>query len=278
MNHHDSNTIKRDILKSSLKGQRQSEGIQDELEKQGEKLKYSLAKTKEINSEDIVRAKLAAEELDAEVKLAKRPLIVRCCHWLCLPICKRCSCCCDCLSKNGTYDIKSAETSATAFNTISPVDNKGLVLKRSENRIESSEFDLLEGADETEDDFVGSGRHQQKRKQQDSEVKLRLERVKKLLRDTKPGEGWRRTLAPPPGSPLISDSIWYRQIDSSLIKLQRLHEDLGKTLDEQVALAQMLTFYLNYGTDQLMGLNDQLLATTKNMFPTSNQNINIKTK
>lgn len=268
MSRDDSDAIKRDILKSALKGQKQSEAIENELSRQGEKLRLNLEQAKEINSVSIVQTRKAAKQLETEVELARRQnLVIRCCRWLCLPLCKHCPCsyCCCFTPKNIDYnETKSAALASTISANRLAIENEELIMKRFIVS-DSSDAETLED-DEIDEYNLPEIKTSKQQNQQADLVKLRLERVKKLLRDTKPGQGWRRTLVGPPSSQLVNDSVWYRQIDSSLVKLQRLHEDLGKTLDEQIGLAQMLTFYLNYGSDQLIGLNDQLKTSTKTMF------------
>lgn len=90
--------------------------------------------------------------------------------------------------------------------------------------------------------------------------------LKKLQRKDQVAS-WRRTLAPPPGSRSLAhgSDIWLRQVDASLVKLQHDAEDMGESLDEQIKLAQMLTIYLNYGADQLLGTNEKL-AAEKSLF------------
>lgn len=66
---------------------------------------------------------------------------------------------------------------------------------------------------------------------------------------------WKKTLAANYDS---SYDIWYRQVDASLTQLQMAAEEMEKSLDEQIKLAQILTIYLNYGVDQVIDINKNL--------------------
>lgn len=66
---------------------------------------------------------------------------------------------------------------------------------------------------------------------------------------------WKKTLTTNYDS---SYDIWYRQVDASLTQLQMAAEEMEKSLDEQIKLAQILTIYLNYGVDQVIDINKNL--------------------
>lgn len=95
---------------------------------------------------------------------------------------------------------------------------------------------------------------------------VRLDRLEKLMTE-KGSKCWKRTLAPSPlerVSLVDSDKeVWYRQMDISLNQLQRLAENMGDSLDEQVRLANLLTIYLNYGADQVINIKDKLNVAQK---------------
>jgi len=89
---------------------------------------------------------------------------------------------------------------------------------------------------------------------------LRLESLKQeSVASKRATASWKRTLVPPPSVINDGSDIWYKQMDVSLSQLQRMAEDMSRSLDEQLKLAQLLTIYLNYGVDQVMGANKFLI-------------------
>lgn len=225
-------SLRRQILESALKGQQRQQVANDELNRQGEQLRLSLGAASEIalqtdDTRDVV------DRLAEEAKLSKWQQAHRC-LWHHLICCWRSN---DDLNLNRTAVGKSHELLARLKQS-SPADWTET----------ASEKDILYCLDQLD-------RDKEKRRAQGQQV-------------TDNGQSWRRTLAPPPGlavhraknnnKNIYNDDIWHKQVDLSLQQLQQVAEEMGKSLDEQKRLAQTLAIYLEYGVDQVMGINDTL--------------------
>lgn len=245
-----STNLKREILKSALIGQKQSESTLVELKQQGEKLRKSLGEGKSIVFNDTRQTKEAVDALVNESKLAKRNKLVQFCHY-----CWLCCCCCKCKRANTQLDnsAKNIETQQNRLVQELPIDAK------------SHERDDYETAS------IGTHTSRDQAEEAASEKGGKfVDRVRRLLKETNVGQAWKQTVGPSidvlrksKNVDLLTNSNWFRQIDSSLYQLQRINEEIGQNLEEQIASAQMLTVYLNYGVDQVIGIKEKLNTTNK---------------
>lgn len=210
--------LRRSILESAYIGQEQAISAQEELDRQGAKIKGSLGDAKVIADQTYSTGK-RVNTLINEVKASKIRKILQCCYLTC------CYCCTRHLLKSNIENNDAATTNYQMKpTTASPSDQ----WDESEN-----ENDTL----------------------------VRLDRLKVAMAGEK-GEAvaWKKTLGPPPGVVYSGTDIWHRQIDASLTQLQQIAEDMGQSLEEQTRMAQMLTIYLDYGVDQVLGARDTLVA------------------
>lgn len=144
-------------------------------------------------------------------------------------------CCCPCLASCGFCGPKRK---------VSAEPNR--------DRQPSREDDNLRNADDEEEEH-----------NEISDMQVRLERLKKLLRDD---SSWKKTIGsalyePNPRERRKRDNVdlWHRQMDVGLAQLHQLAEDMQETLDEQTRLANMLAIYLSHGTDQVIATNKRLI-------------------
>lgn len=218
--------LKRDILEIAIKGQQNLRLTQDELNRQGDKLKDSLGLAGKVATQTVVTTK-AIDHLIEEAKVSKLTRILRCC-------CDACYCCCNSRSNMGGKN-KAAESGKD--------DEARLkILADLKLKAASKSPELLDDNDNQENIYNQT-------------------KVNKIISEG-PNNGdrsWKRTLEPFP-SRLASyeTDIWYRQVDASLTQLQLMAEDMSQSLEEQTRLANMLAIYLNFGLNQVTDANQNL--------------------
>lgn len=207
--------LRRNILESVYKGQKQARGAQDELERQGKQLRTSFVKAELVANQTGTTAN-AVDDLISEAKASKFRKFLRCCMDTCC--CSRSSSSCCCKRRK-----RHEDETRRLYGAMSPT------------------------IDDIKDDL------------DDNQTLIILDSLKSNVGGRATNK-WKKTLAPQPGATLQSGTagIWYRQVDASLTQLQHIAEDMGQSLDEQIRLAQMLTIYLNYGVDQVIGANERL--------------------
>lgn len=253
---HDS--IRKDILKSALVGQQTSETNQVELRKQGERLGVSLNLANNITKNQLKSTKKLIKELEHEAEVAGYGKTALCLNCLLTPFRYLVSPC----TRSNANEIHT--TIDLNDNNLKDSDTDAMIESLNQDKspvspetIASSDLILEERDNYNNTKFLQTS---------SQNGPISLERVKKLMSDTNPGQGWRRTPKPPPGSSFINQSIWIKQIDLSLKKLDRMNEDLGQTLEEQINLAHMLTLSLNQGTYHIGNINDQIETANKKIF------------
>lgn len=239
--------IRREILQSALVGQRQSDLTQAELVRQGTKLRETIDRAKSVAYNDTNRFRQAVDELEREAILTKRSKSSLCFHYLC------CSGCC-----RQRYQTTTTGEVARGESELIPI------APRSPSRAQES----VSVVDET--GSRGGETDQAEDVASERAGESILERARRLINETDVGKDWRRTVAAPLGSmrkerDSTSNYTWVRQVDSSLSQLQRVNEEIGQVLDDQLALAQMLTVYLNHGVDQAIGIDGKLNNANKHL-------------
>lgn len=227
LNNQHPNLLKRDILEATIETYDQAQEAQKELENQGAKLRKSFGETKNIAGKTLQLDRGVDLLIKETQKSCLRRLLQRCC-----------SCCC------------RPETI--------PTDNQleldAKVKMDLEKQLRYPKTPSSQPETRVDDDI------------DDYHSYVRLDRLERLM-SSKGSKNWKRTLAPSPLEKIKpakgGEGIWYRQMDISLTQLQRLAEDIGDSLDEQIRLANLLTIYLNYGADKVININDKLSIAQK---------------
>lgn len=206
--------IKRKILASALTSQRRSELTQEELKRQGERLRETIGETETIITQDTPRTQETVRAFERERNLTWRGKLMSCCR-----NCLSCCCCSKRLDTEGgreeIMELKERDSLLSSLRASTPVDD-------TESLVDTFAPDL-----------------------------------DPLTKVADTSQEWKRTIATPIGLGK-NHSTWTRQVDSCLSQLHRVNEEIGRDLDDQIALAQMLTVYLNFGADQVIGMNKKL--------------------
>lgn len=206
--------IRRNILETALEGQAKTRATQEELIRQGEQLKVTLADAEQIANKT-ARADQNVDRLIAETKLTPTRRVLRCC----------CPCFVSAEAEPKEDNLKLDPSAKLDFQSVQEDQDTGSVL------------------------------------QMDNLDKILSEGVRGSKRPS-----WMRTLGPLDQEASIAhsaDGNWHRQVEASLNQLYQAGQHMGKSLEEQIRLAQMLAIYLDYGTDQVMGANEKLVEAQK---------------
>lgn len=225
--------LQNDILESALGGQEKARLAQEELDRQGKHLRDALDEATNISTKQAASARQAIKGLINEARSSKKRKILLCCAYFC------CYCCCR--KRLEAYDKANATPQQQSLHPV--------------------HLDVLSTDSDVDDE---------------TNVTNQLDSLKSQLQDQKAINGlainkpWKRTLAPlarPGGLNMQPYDIWRTQIDASLSQLQQLAEEIGQSLEEQIQLAQLLNLYLQYGTNQVIGMNEDLASAQKaNLF------------
>lgn len=207
------NDLRREILEAAISGQERSKLTQQELDRQGEKLRKSV-KDARLVAGQTRKASEAVNRFAEEANTSKFKQTLLCCADFCC--------------------------------WWSPLCNRREDRQRHELPIELSPIG-------TEVSDV------------EPDTQLNWERLREAIGRSESGakSSWKRTLAAPLGRAHEGHQIWYQQVDASLVQLRQVAEEMSKSIDEQIKLAQMLTIYLNYGVDQVIGANQTLELAKK---------------
>lgn len=226
--HQDQLALKRSILKSASTGQTLTKSAQAELDRQGKQLLQSLGDARAI-ARQTDDTKRSVKRLIDEHNVGKKSIAVQCCRFICGCCVNRC-----CPDRQADYS------------------DQDQILARSKsplrvNSVDGDESDNGVSIDRLRDLLEARGKRSSKQQP----------------RDDLDSTNWKKTIATPIGAILkmdnqINSEIWYRQVDVSLTQLQQMNQEIGHSLDEQIRLARMLAVYLDYGVDQVMGINETL--------------------
>lgn len=194
---------------------------QEELDRQGAKLRKSAASGKQIVDETR-RADKNVDLLVAEAKAGRFRQLLTCC----------CSCCCGDSDKSiRRKDHNEPKRDASGQSSPGdPDDDDQYDISGTEALLERLRRTIKEGK--------GKEAHQVS--------------WKRTLAPPLTGVG-------PRGGQQHVD-VWHRQMNASLTQLQQMAEEMADSLEEQTRLAQLMTIYLNHGIDQMLGANKKLAA------------------
>lgn len=210
--------LRRDILESAIIGQEQARSAQQELERQGHRLRVSLDQTKRVAAETETAGKIV-DRLISERRAGPVRTIFTCCFGCCFGS--------YCGKGGGEDDGSQKVTGEAKHQTASPIGTDDEDAEDAETIVHLDR--LLKAQSKKKANTKASWQ----------ETLVPLPEV--VMSSSNTGV-----------------DIWYRQVDACLSQLQQIAEDMGESLDEQIKLAQILAIYLDFGAEQAMRANEKL--------------------
>lgn len=229
--------LKRNILEATISGHERAVSTQEELTRQGEKIKKSLGDAESIAKRTVI-VENTTSNLVNEAKASKTRKIINCCLEVCF------YCCCY-WYPTGTSSSSSSTDGVIkldANNREMSTKNQQILLSKGGQNSSIK----IEDNDDNDEQSVNN---------------IDLNKLLDVnLNNDKQGKNpeWKRTLEPLAGIQHSGTDIWYRQVDVSLNQLHQLAEEMGQSIEEQIRLAQMLNVYLNFGIDRIINVNENI--------------------
>lgn len=220
--------LRRGILEQTIGSHKLAWAAQEELERQGDLLRKSLAGGRRA----LRQTNATGQQIDRLIEEVQasplRRALGRCCRCSCLS-----QCCADGDEAGGDNNEMSGVRGAPP---------------RAAARHESREED-----DEHEEDGLSTLAWSSRRLS---------ETIAEAGRRDASGTSWRRTVAPSIEQLLEhrSFTVWRQQMDAGLNQIQHVAEEIGHMLDEQMKLADLLAIYLDYSVDRVLRANERLLV------------------